>query len=228
MVLDINVLQGGVFSTSPNHQAGELPLVGCPRLLIQFIRNYPPYRRPFLYPQPEDAPCRGDRDQPHGHYLLDHLIKTTCFFPASVTTFKLRQVNPLNRGTLRHWARESFWIILFIIQRDKQFLPASSQFLFLFSLNSLHPALRHPTSLCNLSKFHFDICLSKFLAEPRSVDGNRCSVLVHNLCCYLLTGALGQPIVPIFMGQSVVALRDPWRCPETSVKNYHHTLLNNP
>jgi len=31
-------------------------------LLIQFIRSYPPYRRPFLYPQPEDAPCRGDRD----------------------------------------------------------------------------------------------------------------------------------------------------------------------
>ena len=35
----------------------------CPaRLLIQYIRSYPPYRRPFLHPQPEDAPCRGDRD----------------------------------------------------------------------------------------------------------------------------------------------------------------------
>ena len=32
----------------------------CPRLLIQFIRSYPPYRRPFLHPQPEDTPCRGD------------------------------------------------------------------------------------------------------------------------------------------------------------------------
>jgi len=29
---------------------------------VQFIRSYPPYRRPFLYPQPEVAPCRGDRD----------------------------------------------------------------------------------------------------------------------------------------------------------------------
>ena len=59
----INVfLQGGVVSTSPNPQAGGPPLVGCPRLLIQFIRSYPPYRRPFLYPQPEDAPWRGDRD----------------------------------------------------------------------------------------------------------------------------------------------------------------------
>jgi len=27
-----------------------------------YIRSYPGYRRPFLYPQPDDAPCRGDRD----------------------------------------------------------------------------------------------------------------------------------------------------------------------
>ena len=54
--------RGGVVSASPNLQAGRPPLVGRPRLLIQFIRSYPPYRRPFLHPQPEDAPCRGDRD----------------------------------------------------------------------------------------------------------------------------------------------------------------------
>jgi hypothetical protein len=29
---------------------------------IQYIRSYPPYWRPFLHPQPEDAPCRSDRD----------------------------------------------------------------------------------------------------------------------------------------------------------------------
>ena len=63
--LNISVLQGGVVGTSPNPQAGGPPLVGCPRFLIQFIRSYPPYRRPFLYPQPEDAPCRGDRDPLH-------------------------------------------------------------------------------------------------------------------------------------------------------------------
>ena len=62
MFLNRTVLQGGVVSTSPNPQAVGPPLVGCPRLLIQFIRSYPPYRRPFLYPKPEDAPCRGDRD----------------------------------------------------------------------------------------------------------------------------------------------------------------------
>ena len=48
----------------PTPQAGEPPLVGCPRLLIQYIRSYPPYGRPFLHPQRDDAPCRGDRD-PH-------------------------------------------------------------------------------------------------------------------------------------------------------------------
>ena len=53
--LNISVLQGRVVSTSPNHQTGGPPLVGCPRLLIQVIRSYPPYRRPFLYPQPDDA-----------------------------------------------------------------------------------------------------------------------------------------------------------------------------
>ena len=46
----------------PNPQAGGPFIVGCPRLLIQYIRSYPPYWRPFLHPQPKDASCRGDRD----------------------------------------------------------------------------------------------------------------------------------------------------------------------
>ena len=49
-------------STSPNPQAGVPPLVGCPVLLFQCIRSHPTYWRPFLHPQPEDTPCRGDRD----------------------------------------------------------------------------------------------------------------------------------------------------------------------
>jgi len=40
-------------NTSHNPQAGGPPLVGCPRLLIQSIRVYPPHWRPFLHPQPE-------------------------------------------------------------------------------------------------------------------------------------------------------------------------------
>jgi len=43
-------LQWGVVNTLPNHQAGGLPIVGCLRLLIQYICSYPPYCRPFLQP----------------------------------------------------------------------------------------------------------------------------------------------------------------------------------
>ena len=62
ILLNMGFSRGGVVSTSPNPPAGGPPLVCCPRLPIQFIRSYPPYRRPFLHPQPEDAPCRVDRD----------------------------------------------------------------------------------------------------------------------------------------------------------------------
>jgi len=55
-------LQWGVVSTWPNPQDGGPPLVCCPRLLIQYIRSYPPYWKLFLLPQHEDASCRGDRD----------------------------------------------------------------------------------------------------------------------------------------------------------------------
>ena len=55
-------LRWGVVSTSPNPQDGGPHLFGCPRLLIQHIRSYPPYWRTFIHPQPADAPCRGDRD----------------------------------------------------------------------------------------------------------------------------------------------------------------------
>jgi hypothetical protein len=64
VILNVYFLRRGVVSTSPNPQAEGPPLVGCPRLLILFIHSYPPYRRPFLHLQPEDVPCRGDRD-PH-------------------------------------------------------------------------------------------------------------------------------------------------------------------
>jgi hypothetical protein len=76
--LNRRFLRRGVVSTSPNPQAGGAPLVGCPRLLIQFIHSYPPYRRPFLHPQPEDAPCRGDRD-PHSWPTHTTLIITLTY-----------------------------------------------------------------------------------------------------------------------------------------------------
>jgi hypothetical protein len=37
------VLLGRVFIPPANPQAGGPPTVGCPRLLIQYIRSYPPY-----------------------------------------------------------------------------------------------------------------------------------------------------------------------------------------
>ena len=48
--------------STPRPLQGGPHFVDCPRLLIQHIGSYPPYWRPFLHPQPEDAPCPGDRD----------------------------------------------------------------------------------------------------------------------------------------------------------------------
>jgi len=42
--------------------AGRPPLVGCPRLLIQYILIDTPYWTPFLHPQPEEVPWRGETD----------------------------------------------------------------------------------------------------------------------------------------------------------------------
>ena len=62
VILNIVFYGEVLLAPRPTPQAGGPPLVGCPRLLIQFIHSYPPYWRPFFHPQPEDAPCRGDRD----------------------------------------------------------------------------------------------------------------------------------------------------------------------
>jgi hypothetical protein len=45
-----------IFQHLAQPQARGPPLVGCPRLFNQYISSYPPYWRPFLLPQPEDAP----------------------------------------------------------------------------------------------------------------------------------------------------------------------------
>ena len=96
-----------VVSTSPNPQAGWPPHVDCPRLLFQYIRNYPPYWRPFLYPQPEDAPCHGDRDPltylliPCSKVLLEKLTGSQLVkkFPAFYGTrrfhYRVRKCPPL-------------------------------------------------------------------------------------------------------------------------------------
>jgi len=54
---------GEAFSPSPNPQVGVSPLVGCPRLLIQYIHSFSPFLEAagghLLYPQPEKEPCRA-------------------------------------------------------------------------------------------------------------------------------------------------------------------------
>jgi len=69
----------GVVSTGPKPQAGGPPFVGCLRLLIQYIRRYPPYWRPFLRLQPEDVPYRGDRDPVITDYLLGSNLYSLIF-----------------------------------------------------------------------------------------------------------------------------------------------------
>lgn len=51
-----------VVTTLPYPQAGGPPLIGCPRVLILYIRSCPPYWRSFVHPQRKDAPCCGYKD----------------------------------------------------------------------------------------------------------------------------------------------------------------------
>jgi len=63
-------------STSPNTQVEGRPLVGCPRLLIQCIRSYLPFWRPFL--QPQAAECHTVLTGTHlsrGSVLEQHKTK---------------------------------------------------------------------------------------------------------------------------------------------------------
>ena len=50
-----------VLAPPPTPQAGGPPLVDCPKVLLQYIRNSPPYWRKFFYLQPEGAPCRDEK-----------------------------------------------------------------------------------------------------------------------------------------------------------------------
>ena len=123
-------LQGGFVSTSPNPQAGGPPLVGCPRLLNQFIRSYPHYWRPFLYPQPENAPCRGD-----GGPTNIELIRTPLF---NVTSFAIY----LSDIILKFYSTGR---ILFqgkhlrILATHEPFTPGNSTLLTLNNSVALHP-----------------------------------------------------------------------------------------
>jgi hypothetical protein len=65
----------------PNPQAGGLPLVGSPRLLVHYICNYPPYWKLFLHLQPEDAPCHDDTDP----LIIDPSFRSILISPPNYT-----------------------------------------------------------------------------------------------------------------------------------------------
>jgi len=55
------LLKEGVISTSPTSQDGEPRIGSYSRLLMQYIRSFLPYLKPFLHFQPEEPPCRDNR-----------------------------------------------------------------------------------------------------------------------------------------------------------------------
>jgi hypothetical protein len=73
-------LRWRILSPTPNPKAGGPPLVFRQRLLFQYILKPPPPNcwRPSLHPQPEDAPCCGDKGTHLTCYerILDSLIRT--------------------------------------------------------------------------------------------------------------------------------------------------------
>jgi hypothetical protein len=72
----------GVVSTSPSPQAEGPPLVGHPRLLIQYICSDPSYWRLFLHPQPEDVPCLVDICNNYPKWLPNPGLQQTTFISA--------------------------------------------------------------------------------------------------------------------------------------------------
>jgi len=73
-------LRRGIVSISPKPHAGGPPLVDYPRLLIQYIRSYSPYWKPFLYLQPEDVPYCGDRDPLIADYFLGNILNFFIYY----------------------------------------------------------------------------------------------------------------------------------------------------
>jgi hypothetical protein len=66
----LEVLRWGVVTPPPNPQAGGPPPVGCPRLLIQYIRSHPPYVRT------RRAVVTGDPDLTLVHALFNDTFLT--------------------------------------------------------------------------------------------------------------------------------------------------------
>jgi hypothetical protein len=79
------LLRWGVVSPPPNPQAGGPPLVGCPRLLIQYIRSYPPYLEAF-------SSIRNLRTR-HAVVTRNHLTWSHCI----ITVFNIYRPHKIDR-----------------------------------------------------------------------------------------------------------------------------------
>ena len=100
-------LQWGLVNTSPNPQAGGPPPVDCRRLLIQYIRSYPPCCRPLLHPQPEDAPCRGDNDTLITVYRCDN-----CSLFFKIENYSYRKYKQQNKSPAQlSWLLTSRYLV---------------------------------------------------------------------------------------------------------------------
>jgi hypothetical protein len=77
----------GVVSTSPKPPAGGPPLVGCPWLLIRYIRSYHPYRRS------SSIRAMPRWQGPDYHMLPTHYVYVTCVNFVSKFWKLLRSVN---------------------------------------------------------------------------------------------------------------------------------------
>jgi hypothetical protein len=87
------VLRGRVVSPPPNPQAAGPSTVGCPRLLIQYIRNYPPYLEAvssIRNPRTRHAVVTVDPLNFLGSFLLLWRLKTS--FVTSDTVGHIRGV----------------------------------------------------------------------------------------------------------------------------------------
>ena len=181
--------RGGVVSASPNPQAGGLPLVGCLRLLIQFIRSYPPYRRPFLYPQPEDAQCRVYRDSQTRSCASLH-VKTgnSSYAPCRKWSSKMYTVRP------RIWGlRLDFWKICgpvtFIEISHNRFLPNTFKFMEVEDRLILYDA--KPLQLIQCSPSTRTLCSVCKCEWKRSSTESETQTTASRFCC-LAVGRLSR------------------------------------
>jgi hypothetical protein len=64
-----------LLATRPTPKLEDHPLSAVRDWLFNVFAATLHIRRPFLHPQPEDAPCRGDRDPLYRGHKLDTNIK---------------------------------------------------------------------------------------------------------------------------------------------------------